>query len=55
MSLAPVTLDDGRPALRLIQQLRGVSNADRLAEVTTLLVWERATWVAESVVVRALP
>jgi len=55
MAVSAVTLDDGRPALRLVQQVRGVSNADRLAEVTTDLVWERATWTTAGVVVRPLP
>ncbi|MEZ4386148.1 MAG: hypothetical protein R3D98_00955 [Candidatus Krumholzibacteriia bacterium] len=54
MAVAPVVLAGGRPALQLVQQVRGVSNADRLATVTTDLVWEHGDWTTATVTVEAL-
>jgi hypothetical protein len=54
MAVEPVRLANGRPALRVVQQVRGVSNADRLATVATTLVWEKAAWTAHEVQIEPL-
>ncbi len=54
MGLEPVAADEGGPGVRLIQQARGVANADRLAEITTVLVWDGETWVTARISVRQL-
>mgnify|MGYP001815538168 CR=1 FL=1 len=54
MAVEPLRADAGGPGLRLVQQPRGASNADRLAEVVTVLVWRERTWHAADVAVRPL-
>jgi hypothetical protein len=55
MGFEPVGADAGGPGVQLVQQARGVSNADRLAEVRTLLVWRDGAWVAADIAIRPLP
>ena len=43
--LAPVDRDgDGVFDLRCIQQVRGESNADRVAEIRSVLAWSKGAW-----------
>jgi len=52
--LSVVTPAESGPGLRLVQQVRGATNADRLAEVTTVLVWRDGGWQAAALTVRPL-
>ncbi len=48
MSLTPVAASAGGPGLQAVQQARGTSNADRLVEIRTLMVWKESQWQAVS-------
>jgi hypothetical protein len=52
MGLETVTASMGGPGVRLVQQARGASNADRLAEIRTLLVWRDGGWIAQDLAIR---
>ena len=47
--------DDDSFALRCQQQIRGVSNADRIALVTALLQYDAGNWIPLEIAVKALP
>jgi hypothetical protein len=53
MAVAPLSAAAGGPGLQITQQPRGAANADRLAEVRTLLVWRDDRW--EAIAVYVLP
>jgi len=48
MGLEPVINDSGPRGLRLTQQARGASNADRLAVITTVITYQGDTWSTTS-------